>query len=148
MYEFLEYRVCDVMTADPVRLGADASLADAVRLFDEHDFNALPIIADDGTLRGVVTKLDVLGAFRFTDDEMFPAYDEIMKRPVVDATSADARTVSSRAHLTDVLEKMVETRAKSFPVVDGQQLVGVVAREDVLRGLRRASRGEAATGPI
>jgi CBS domain-containing protein len=39
---------------------------------------------------------------------------------------------------------MVATRNKSFPVVDphGDRLVGVIAREDVMRALRRADSGE------
>jgi CBS domain-containing protein len=36
----------------------------------------------------------------------------------------------------------LETRYKSFPVVAGALLVGVIAREDVLRALRRAAAGE------
>jgi CBS domain-containing protein len=42
-----------------------------------------------------------------------------------------------------VLEKMVRTRSKSFPVVDANdRLVGIVAREDVMQALRRARGGE------
>jgi CBS domain-containing protein len=37
---------------------------------------------------------------------------------------------------------MIDTRSRSFPVVDDGRLVGVVARKDVMRGLRRADAGE------
>jgi len=37
---------------------------------------------------------------------------------------------------------MIETGHKSFPVVDDGRVVGIVAREDVLKALRRASTGE------
>jgi CBS domain-containing protein len=41
---------------------------------------------------------------------------------------------------------MVATRNKSFPVVDEDgRLVGMVAREDVMRALRRAAAGERPT---
>ena len=147
MYEFLEYRVCDVMTENPIALGRGASLADAVRIFDEHDFNAIPI-AEGGKLLGVISKLDVLAAFRFTADQTLPAYDEIMKRSVVDVMTREPSTVAPRERLTDVLAKLVDSGVKSFPVLSGDELVGIVAREDVLRGLRRASAGEVASGPI
>ena len=50
--------------------------------------------------------------------------------------------------LTRVLEKMIATRNKSFPVVDpkDERLVGVVAREDVMQALRRAGAGERPSG--
>jgi CBS domain-containing protein len=51
-------------------------------------------------------------------------------------------TVAPDIPLTRVLQKLVETRNKSLPVLDGARLVGVVAREDVLRALRRAAAGE------
>jgi hypothetical protein len=37
---------------------------------------------------------------------------------------------------------MLDSRNKSFPVLDGRDLVGVVAREDVLGALRRAVAGK------
>jgi CBS domain-containing protein len=56
--------------------------------------------------------------------------------------SREPVTVPPRQPLTRTLQKMIDTRNKSFPVVDDGRLVGVVAREDVMRGLRRADAGE------
>jgi len=148
MYEFLDYRACDAMTTEPVTVGPDASLADVEAIFDQHDFNGLPVVDEKGGLLGVVTKLDLMKAFRFTDEHMFPPYQEIMTRPVREVMTRDVLTVTPRAPLTRVLEKMIDTRNKSFPVVDDGVLVGVLAREDVLSALRRAASGEKAVGPI
>ncbi|MGH0037240.1 MAG: CBS domain-containing protein [Myxococcota bacterium] len=142
MYEFLEYCVEDVMQSRVVTIGPDATLADAETVFEDHQWNGLPVVAEGGRLVGMLTKLDLLAAFRFTDAHMFPPYADIMKRPVRDVMSADAQTVTPRAKLTDVLEKMVQSRRKSFPVVDGDELVGIVAREDVMGALRRAASGK------
>lgn len=148
MYEFLDYRVCDAMTSDVVSVRPEASLAEVERLFAAHDFNTLPVLSAEGALIGLVSKLDVLKAFRFTDDHMFPPYEQLMTRPVSDVMSRDVLTVTPRAPLTRVLQKMLDTRNKSFPVVDGDALVGMIAREDVLAALRRAAAGEKAVGPI
>ncbi len=64
MYEFLDYRVCDAMTRDPVQIAPEASLAAAEALFEKHGFNALPVVGAGGALLGVVTQLDLLRAFR------------------------------------------------------------------------------------
>lgn len=142
VYDFLDYQVEDVMTTSPVTVAPSLSLAETQALFEKHDFNAMPVVEEDGELIGVITKLDLLRAFRFTDEEVFPPYDQIMQRPVAELMSREPATVTPRAPLTRVLEKLLQSRHKSFPVVDGRQLVGVVAREDVLRGLRRAVAGE------
>lgn len=142
MYEFLDYCAEDVMTREPVTLGPDASLSQAQAIFDEHEFNGLPVLGADGELLGVVTKLDLLRAFRFGDDHMFPPYEEIMSYPVRDVMSEQTLTVTPRARLSRVLEKLVQTGLKSFPVLDGDTLVGIVSREDVLGALRRAASGK------
>ncbi len=148
MYEFLDYRVCDAMTGSPVTVSPETSLADTEALLEKHDFNALPVVGPGGELLGVVTKLDLLRAFRFDEKHMFPPYDEIMARPVRTVMATEVSTVTPRTPLTRVLETLVRTRNKSLPVVDDDALVGVIAREDVLQALRRAVAGERPKSPI
>ncbi|MEN8183823.1 MAG: CBS domain-containing protein [Myxococcota bacterium] len=142
MYDFLDYHVEDVMSAPAVTLEPSASLAEAEAFFEKHDFNGLPVVDPEGALVGFVTKLDLLRAFRFSDEHVFPPYEEIMKRPVSSVMTRDPVTTTPRAPLTRVLERMLQTRNKSLPVLDGETVVGVVAREDLLHGLRRAVDGE------
>ena len=148
MYEFLDYRVLDAMTRNPVQVGPDASLAETEALFEQHDFNALPVVGPSGELLGVVTKLDLLRAFRFTEDHMFPPYQEVMAVPVRQVMTTDATVVTPRTPLTRVLETLVRMRMKSLPVVEDGRVVGMIAREDVLAALRRAVAGERPTGPL
>ena len=148
MYEFLDYRVCDAMTRVPVQDGPDASLADTAAFFEKHDFNALPVAGPAGELLGVVSKLDLLRAFRFTDEHMFPPYEQVMAQPVRHVMTSDATTVTPRTPLTRVLETLVRTRMKSLPVLEDGRVVGMIAREDVLAALRRAVAGERATAPL
>jgi CBS domain-containing protein len=148
VYEFLDYRVCDAMTADPVTVAPTVSIAETEAQLERHDFNALPVVGAKGELLGVVTKLDLLRSFRFTDDHMFPPYEEVMRQPVQSVMTTDATTVTPRTPLTRVLETLVRTRSKSLPVVEDDVVVGMIAREDVLAALRRAVGGERPTAPI
>jgi CBS domain-containing protein len=91
---------------------------------------------------GLVTKLDFLKAFVFSTDSMVPHYDEIVARPARAVMTREPETVDSALPLTRVLEQMVATRLRSFPVVDGQRLVGMVSREDVMTAVRRAAEGK------
>lgn len=147
MYEFLEYRVSDAMTREPLSIRPEATLAEAERLFERHGFNLLPVV-DAGRLVGVLSSLDLLKAFRFDEEHVFPPYEEIMRRPVRAVMSEKLVTVSPRTPLTRALEKMVRTRNKSLPVALGGELVGILSREDVLTALRRAVKGERPSTPI
>jgi len=142
MYEFLAWRVGDVMSRDVVAITPDTTIADAEELFDARDFDALPVLAPDGALAGIVSKLDVLRAYHFTPETMVPPYQEIRRRPVRSVMTLQPLTVGIELPLTRALETLVATRVKSLPVVEAGRLVGVVAREDVLRALRRSAAGE------
>ena len=141
MYEFLEYRVRDAMTLAPVTIAPETSLEEAERRFEDHDFNCLPVVDQDGRLVGVLTKLDVLQAFAFDTSRILPPYDDIMRQAASLFMTPSPITFDSDTPLTRVLETMLKTRCKSFPVVDGGRLTGVIAREDVLRALRCAVAG-------
>jgi CBS domain-containing protein len=141
MYEFLEYQVADAMTYRPLTITRTTPLAEVETLFEQHDFNCLPV-CEEGVLFGIVTKLDVLKAFAFTTRTIVPRYDDIMQQSAETVMTQKPVTVTPDVPLTRVLQLMADTRYRSFPVVVGALLVGVIAREDVLRALRRAAAGE------
>ena len=141
MYEFLEYQVGDAMTYHPVTIGRAVSLGEVEALFELHDFNCFPV-TESGGLLGIVTKLDVLKAFAFTTRTMVPDYHAIMKTPAETVMTHGPVTVTPDMPLTRVLELMTETRYRSFPVTIGALLIGMISREDVLRAVARAARGE------
>ena len=143
MYEFLEYQAHDVMTPNPTTISADASLADAEEIFAAHDWNGLPVVGGDGALMGFVTKLDLLRAFEFDEEHVFPPYDEIMQTRIEKVMHREVHTVTPRTPLTRVLTRLLQTGFKSLPVLDADdRLVGIIAREDVMRALRQAVSGK------
>ncbi len=143
MYDFLNYCVRDYMTEHPQTVRTDARLRELQEIFEQHDFNGVPVVDDENRLMGVVTKLDLLKAFSFNIEAMVPQYEAIMERTVATIMAREPITVSPDLPLTRTLQRIVEMRTKSFPVVeDHQRLAGIIAREDILRALRDATRAE------
>lgn len=138
MFYFTFYQVKDVMTSDPLTVNPDTKLADVEAIFEERGFNGIPVVDASKRLLGVITKFDLLKACVLRETNWFPA---IARKTASDAMTAEADVVSPEMPLTQLLERLVETRNKSFPVVMGDSIVGIIAREDVLKALRRASLG-------
>ena len=140
MYEFLQYQIRDVMTVDPIAISPKAKLREAEELFETHDFNGVPVVDNQRCLLGMLTKFDLLNAFRFDAHTLVPHYDDIMEQTVETVMTREPLTVAPQLPLSRLLQKLVEIRAKSLPVVEeGHRLVGIISRQDVLKALRRAT---------
>jgi len=141
MYEFLDWTVQDVMS-QPVTLPPTATLAEAEMLFEQHNYNTVPVADDTGRLLGLLTSLDLLRAFDFSEDVILPAFDQVMAQPISEFMTRDVQIVRPRTPLTRVVRKLVESRNRSFPVVEDEHVIGIIARKDVMNALRRGIRGE------
>jgi len=141
MYDFIYYQVRDVMTTDLRTVRGEVQLKDAEEIFEKQDFNGLPVVDPDGRLIGMVTKLDLLKTFVFTDKVKVPPYQNLMSKSIATVMTRDVRIVEPETPLTRILQLMIDTRNKSFPVVENDRLVGIIAREDVLRALHQAAEG-------
>jgi CBS domain-containing protein len=142
MYEFMYYKVGDVMTSDPLTVNQSITLFELESIFEEHDFNGVPVVDENLCLIGMITKLDLLGAFDFSNESKVPHYKAIMSQKGATVMNQELTVFQKETPLTRVLSIMIETKYKSFPVVEGDRLIGIVSREDVLNALRRAAQGE------
>lgn len=137
MRGFIGLTVRDAMVQPVTTVNPDITVAELEALFERYDYNSFPVV-QDGRLTGIVTKFDFLRNFVFTPDSVVPPYDALMQRRVRDIMQTDVVTVPPDLALTRVLQMMVDRRTKSFPVLSDGQVIGIIAREDVIRALRRA----------
>jgi CBS domain-containing protein len=142
----------DIMTADPVTVGPELTVTEAAHLMTERRVGALPVV-QGGKMVGLVTEgdlimqdarvhfptyLSLLGGYVFAPgaNERF----ESSLRKAVAATVADVMTrepitVTADASVTDVATLMVERDIARVPVMDGDAVVGIVTKSDIVRSL-------------
>jgi CBS domain-containing protein len=139
MYEFLQETVGDSMTRSVRSVTPETTVADLYALFAADDFEAYPVLRDD-TVVGMVSKLDALKPFAFTEDQLVPHYKDGMATTVNEIMSTNVVAVEADAYLQRVLELMIKHRVKSLPVVDEWRgLLGIIAREDIMRAMARST---------
>jgi Zn-dependent protease len=94
------------------------------------DDRAFPVV-DNGRLVGIVTITDVRKAGRETWEQA--VVQEIM-------TPADQLVVASpKQDASEALEKLVQRDISQMPVVDGQQVIGLLRRRDISRWMELQS---------
>lgn len=136
MKNFVNIFVKDAMRRDVVTVSPDMKVREIEDLFERYDYYSFPVI-ENGNVIGIVTKLDFLKHFIFTPSSIIPQYDRLLEDKVRDIMNAKVFTVSMDTPLTRVLELMVETRIRGFPVVDAEnRLLGVISREDIMKMLK------------
>ncbi len=141
MYRFIECTAAQFMTRSVMTVRRLTTMRELATLFEKHDFNSFPVL-ENGNMLGIVTKFDFLQAFAFTTGQMVPHYDELMKRTVAEVMTEAVVHVEPTAPLTRVLQLMVSLKTRSFPVVGPErQLLGIIAREDVMRALKLVTEG-------
>jgi len=135
LYRFLQQTVADYMTRTVKTVTREMSVRELNQMFERDDFNTYPV-EEDTQVVGLVTKFDLLKCFAFTPSQMVPRYDDLMNRKVADIMTSAFIYVGADTKLTRVLQLMVEHKIRSIPAIgNDHRLVGIVAREDVIRAL-------------
>lgn len=121
----LNENVRAVMTQQPVTLGHDARIRDAVAIITEKKIGGLPIIGRDGALAGIVTERDVL---RVLGAERSPlAVEDIM--------TTSLRVTAPDCPIAKVTRDMTACRFRRLPVVSDDVLYGIITATDIMRYL-------------
>lgn len=124
--------VGDLMTPDPIRVRADAPLAKAAHLLDQHHVHGLPVVDDSGALVGVVSQTDMLRAR--TTEHLWAAWRGLQVRHLM---SSPALTVPADASLAEAATRMETYQVHRLVVVgpEGASPIGIVSTTDLVRAL-------------
>ena len=141
----------DIMTADPITATPEMSVTDAAHIMAEKRVGALPVLDAHGGLAGLVsegdlimqdakvhfpTYLHLLGGFIFYPGSTAKFESELKKAvgaTVADVMTTDPVTVAPDATIEDVATLFVERDVSRVPVLDGDELVGIVSKSDIER---------------
>ncbi|AJT69671.1 hypothetical protein T261_8074 [Streptomyces lydicus] len=147
------YTVSDVMTQTVVAIGQEARFKEIVETMEQWKVSALPVLAGEGRVIGVVSEADLLPKEEFRESdpsrmEQLHRLDDVRKAGALTAgelMSAPALT----AHAGDTLAQAARTMAfksvKRLPVVDSAgMLQGIVSRSDLLKVFLRSDEDLAA----
>jgi CBS domain-containing protein len=123
-------KIKDLMTTEVVTVSPDASLKDVAAILMRYRISGVPVVAEDGTVGGVISEADILSKEVGKKSEA---------RTVRDAMTAPARTIGPERTAADAAKRMLEEKVNRFPVVDENgRLLGIVTRADLVRAFVRS----------
>ncbi len=114
--------VHDVMTAQPVTVGADTTVRQAAEIMREADIGDVVVMAGD-EIRGIVTDRDlVVRAIADGHDSDTPVAEVLTANPV---------TLAPEDAIESAMETMSAHAIRRLPVVSDGRLVGIVTLADL-----------------
>ena len=124
------------MTSPVVTVTPDARLKDVAATLVEHGVNAVPVVDERGRLAGIVSEADLLKAdappgngARFGSP---PTRKGLPPRTARDVMTQAVYTMTVDAAAAAAARLMLRHGLKSVPVLDGDRVVGILARRDLL----------------
>lgn len=144
--------VRDIMTTRLITVTPDMDIAKATQILLEHRINGVPVVDDGGKLVGILCQSDLIaqqkklpiptifsfldGLFQVTSSkEIQKQVRKIAALKVSEAMTPHPITVDPDTTIETVSALMVDNNFHTLPVVEDEELVGVVGKEDILRTL-------------
>jgi len=116
---------------------AATRVGDVVRLLAGNRIGAVPVLGEDGRVRGILSERDIL--YNLASDG--PA---MLERRAEEVMTTPAITVPSDLGVLVALSLMTRRRIRHLPVVDGGDLVGLVSLGDLVKARIDKVEAEAA----
>ena len=132
--------VKDFMTRKVVYISPDTTVAHAADIMREQGLHRLPVIEND-QLVGLVTEGTIAEASpsKATSLSIYEMNYLLNKTKIKDIMIRDVVTVSQFASLEDATYLMLKNKIGILPVVDNQQVYGVITDRDVFRAFLEIS---------
>jgi CBS domain-containing protein len=164
----------ELMTTDVQTVAPDDDVSEVLGRLARVKFNGFPVVDEDGAVVGIVTQHDLVELFQTKDRTLWipvglPPFTETLTyavdvswddldlgvdlaknadRPISEVMTTDVVTVGPDTDLDTILDLLSsdDRDINRLPVVEEGRLVGIVARQDVVRAVRNLRRGAGTDG--
>src|SRR3954470_20049315 len=127
----------DVMSDDCTCVGENESVLDAAKKLKELDVGAMPICGEDDRLKGMLTDRDIV--VKVLAEGKDPAS---VNAGELGQGDGNVVTIGADDPIDEALRTMSEHKVRRLPVIDGHDLVGVIAQADIARNLDEDKVGD------
>lgn len=128
---YLEGKIRDVMTPQPICVREDDDLEKVVRIFVDKRFHGFPVLNRQGKLVGLLRDSDLLSIFARRD----PA--SRVYRRVGDIMQSPPPVIGPDESIQSAIMKTFADQTRILVVVDREgKVAGIVTRIDLIKGIR------------
>ncbi|MBN9748381.1 MULTISPECIES: CBS domain-containing protein [Amycolatopsis] len=124
----------DLMTPNAVCVRESDTVNDAAQTMAREQLGALPVCGEDNRLKGMLTDRDIVVKVIAEGKDPRAVH-------AGELAQGEAVTIGADDDVTEILQTMSQHRVRRLPVIDGHDLIGVVAQADVARAMPNPDTG-------
>ncbi|WP_406840492.1 CBS domain-containing protein [Streptomyces sp. AHU1] len=125
----------EIMTSGAECIGAEDSVLDAAKKLKDLGVGAMPICGTDNKLKGVITDRDIVV-------KVLGAGKDPATCKAGELAQGEAVTIGADDDAEEIIRTMTTHKVRRLPVIDGHDLVGMVALADAARALPDPKAGD------
>jgi CBS domain-containing protein len=140
----------DIMTKEVITVKPETTLRELARIFSERSINGVPVVNETGDVLGVVCEADLVKQNQTLHiptvfvilDAVIPLenpwrlhkeFKRLSASKVEEIYSRPAVCVNPNTDVSEIAELMSDRKYYTLPVVDGDKLVGVIGKSDLIK---------------
>jgi len=144
--------VKDIMTTQVITLSPDTDIVQAAKMLLENRINGAPVIDEQERIVGILCQSDLVAqqkkiplptVFTLLDGyisltsskQLEKQVRKIAAWTVSDAMTPNPVTIQSDTSIETVAALMVDSKFHTLPVMEGEKMVGIIGKADLLRTL-------------
>ena len=128
----------EIMSPDVTCVRSSDTVRDAADRMADLSVGALPICGEDNRLQGMLTDRDIVVKVVAQGKDPRSVH-------AGELAQGEAVTIGADDSAEEVMRTMSEHKVRRLPVIDGHDLVGIIAQADVARALKNPKVGDLVT---
>jgi len=146
----------DIMSNEVFVISESDSISDLAVMLLTHKINGVPVVDDQNQVVGIVTESDliyqnkrvhiptaiaILDSFLFLErpDKMEKELKKISGTTVGDICSYELVSVAPDTPIDEIATIMAEKKIHTLPVMDNDELVGIIGQTDIIRTIAQGN---------
>ena len=118
-------------------INLDKKINDAIEILNSFNIGVVVVVDDNNKIKGILSERDII---RKMEDHSASIY----VAPIKDCMTADPFTCSKDATIDEVMNIMTKYKVRHLPVVEDDNLVGLISIGDVVKRKIEMTEREAA----
>ncbi|WP_445474793.1 CBS domain-containing protein [Methanococcoides methylutens] len=150
-------KVKDIMSSSVIVCSPEDSISSVAQLLKKENISGVPVVSG-GNVMGIVSEVDLLKLLEVPEhgglwlpspfevieipireliswEDTKKMLSDVGSKPVSEIMEEDVFTVGLESSVEDASRLMTKHKVNRLPVVDGDELVGIITRGDIIRGL-------------